>query len=358
MKVLVTWIALLVSFPIGHAATQPPADDAAAPTVPDSRPIGKVTFSRMATEQVAEQVREWLQAAGADLSDPSFSIWSDGHQLAELTAAELLDQVVETFAVVDPAVRQLVQQARGAGPLEGIVYDGIRAVPFFRHQISLYRARWLGQHRFYDEAMELLTDLSPDDVIDPAALLFYRGVCQAELLQRREALDSLTLLLRNTVDVPERYQVVAAALQDDLQKQEDEGLNQVARLMKDVERRLDLGRAGERTQNQEEAVIAAIDQLMEELENQKKQQQQSSGADGNGSQQNQPGMQSAGRSQIKGGPAEGIADRKELTEKGKWGLLDDQAEAQARELIRQRFPPNFLDQIGRYTKKLAERNSN
>ena len=43
-----------------------------------------------------------------------------------------------------------------------------------------------------------------------------------------------------------------------------------------------------------------------------------------------------------------------MTEKGKWGMLNQKDEAKARELIRQKFPPNFLDQIGRYTKKLAE----
>jgi hypothetical protein len=35
-------------------------------------------------------------------------------------------------------------------------------------------------------------------------------------------------------------------------------------------------------------------------------------------------------------------------------MLDKQQEVQARELIRQQFPPNFLDAISRYTQKLAE----
>lgn len=334
--------------------SEAPSDptESSAPAAPGT----DVTFARMSSEQVAEQVRSWLQAAGAE-SSAAAERWQQPSRLAEMSASELLDEVILTFAEVDPAVRRLVEQAQAAGPLDDVVFDGIRNTPFFQHQVSLFQGRWLGQHRFYDESLALLESLKPDDVIDPATLLFYRGVCQAELLQRKPAMDSLSLLLNNTVAVPERYQVVATALLEELRQQEDEGLSQVARLMKDVGRRLDLGRAGDQTQDQEEAVIAALDKLMEELEQQQQQQQQS-GADGNGSQQNQSGSQGANRSQIKGSSAEGIADRKELNDKGKWGMLDDQQEAQTRELIRQKFPPNFLDQIGRYTKKLAERDSN
>ena len=177
-------------------------------------------------------------------------------------------------------------------------------------------------------------------------------MCQAELLRRTEALESLTLLLHNTLDVPERFVVIAEAMEKELSVRKDNGMSKVTQLMKDVNRRLDQGNSGEKTQGQEKAVLDAIDALMEELEQQNQKQQNDGG--GNGSQQNDGGQQPASQSQIKGGPADGEADRKELTEKGKWGMLNQKDEAKARELIRQKFPPNFLDQIGRYTKKLAE----
>jgi hypothetical protein len=106
-------------------------------------------------------------------------------------------------------------------------------------------------------------------------------------------------------------------------------------------------------QKREEEVIAALDKLLEEMEKQQQQQQQS-GEGGSGQQQNQPGQQGAAQSTIKGSTGDGEADRKELAENGNWGMLDKQAEAQARELIRQQFPPNFLDAISRYTRKVAE----
>jgi hypothetical protein len=130
-----------------------------------------------------------------------------------------------------------------------------------------------------------------------------------------------------------------------------DGLPQVARLMSDVQRRLDLGNSNEPVQKREDEVIAALDKLLEEM---KKQQQQQQDGDGGGGQPNQPGEQGADQSTIKGSADAGDADRKDLTENGSWGMLDKEAEAQARELIRQQFPPNFLDAISRYTRKIAE----
>jgi len=127
----------------------------------------------------------------------------------------------------------------------------------------------------------------------------------------------------------------------------------VARLMSDVQRRLDLGNADDPVQKREDEVIAALDKLLEEMEKQKQKQQQQGDGQGQG-QQNQPGPQGSAQSTIKGSAADGDADRKELTENGSWGMLDKQAETKARELIRQQFPPNFLDAISRYTRRIAE----
>ncbi|MEQ9408530.1 MAG: hypothetical protein RIK87_12420 [Fuerstiella sp.] len=329
----------------GEQAVQPPVA-----TAPDPG----LNFVRMPADQIRPELLTWLTTAGAssEITAKISEVWSDDDRLARLTGEELLDLLVTSFAEVDVATERLVEETYGAGPVQGVIYDGIRSATIYRHQVQQYHARWLVQHRYYDEALPLLTELPAEDVIDPAGLLFYRALCQSQLLLRRDAINSLTLLLHYTLDVPDRFRVVAEMLQKDLAGQKDDGMDQVALLMKDVERRLDLGRSGEKTQEQEEAVIAALDKLLEELDEQN-QQQNSAGGSGS-SQQNQSGTQGASRSQIKGSPAAGEADQKDLTETGKWGMLDQQAEAQARELIRQKFPPNFLDQIGRYTRKLAE----
>ncbi|MEZ6128228.1 MAG: hypothetical protein R3C59_06080 [Planctomycetaceae bacterium] len=314
----------------------------------------RVTFARMPIDQVRTELLQWLAATGTarDKLESVTARWADTETLAGLSGEELLDLLVESFAQVDRATAGLVEGSYGAGPLEEIVFDGIRESTIFRNQVQQYRARWMVQHRFYDDALPLLSELLPENVVDPAGLLFYRAVCESQLLKRQAALDSVSLLLNNTLDVPDRFRVVAEMLQEELSGQTNDGMNLVKQLMQDVERRLDLGRSGEKTQEQEGEVIAALDKLLEEME--KEQDKQNGGGGGSGSPQNQPAAQGAIQSQIKGSPADGEADRKKLTENGKWGMLDKQAEAKARELIRQKFPSNFLDQIGRYTKKIAE----
>ena len=314
-----------------------------------------VTFAKMGSEQVRSELLGWLASTGQDgeLLGKVTQVWADNSAIVQLSGEELLDLVVQSFAEVDASVKRLVMETYGAGPLVPLVYDGIHGADFFQTQVQLFSARWLVQHRYYDDALPILKSLDPDAAVDPASLLFYRAICEAELLQRSDALDSLSLLLNNTLDVPARFRVVAEMMQQDLVGLSEDGLNQVERLMNDVERRLDLGKSDEGTQKQEDAVIAAIDKLLEDME--KQNQQQQGGGNSSGSQQNQAqGTQGADQSQIKGSPAEGIADRKNLKEEGKWGMLDKQAEAKARELIRRKLPANFLDQIGRFSKKLAE----
>lgn len=330
--------------------------DAQDADVPASQGLASesLSFSKMPGDQVRTELLQWLARTEAD-SDVLERItreWADNAVLEQLSGEALLDRLVHSFAEVDKATERLLAESYGSGPVETLVFDGIRDVSIFKNQMQQFRARWLAQHRYYDEALGLLNELDPEDVVDPAGLLFYRAVCQAELLQRNEAIDSLTLLLHNTLDVPDRFRVVAEMLEKDLEDQKDDGMSRVEKLMQDVQRRLDLGRSGEKTQQQEGAVIEELDRILEQMEQQKNQQQ--GGGGGGTGQQTRPGQQGANQPRLQGATGEGKADRKNLTEKGRWGMLDKQAEAKARELIRQKLPSNFLDQISRYTRRIAE----
>jgi len=342
-------IAYLI-FSAGPAAAQDVSGQIGA-----QQDAARVTFAKMPADQVRTELLQWLATSGAEqpILERVIALWADDAALAVLSGEQVLDLVVTSFAETDSAAQRLLQESNGAGPVEGVIFDGIRATPLFQNQLQLFRARWLTQHRYYDEALPLLSELLPENVVDPAGLLFYRAVCQSQLLQQQQALDSLSLLLNNTLDVPARLRIVAEVMRQELAGQSEDGMNQISLLMKDVERRLDLGRSGENTQKQEDAIIAELDKLLEEMDKKNKQQGGSGGGGGDSS-QNPSGSQGADRSQIKGSTGKGDADHKELEEGGKWGLLNARAEAKARELIRQKFPSNFLDQIGRYTKKLAE----
>lgn len=344
----------------GNAAESALPDEprsAVAANSPAAQDSATIAFSPVKPEAAQSLMLQWLAGTGADpeTARAATSLWADREAVNGSSAEELLDWVVETMAIADPATRRFVDACREGELAETPVFDGIRSDPIYRNSIRLYQARWLTQHRFVDEALEILETMSPDDLIDPAGYFFYRAVCQQLLLQPKQAVGSLQLLLNHTVDVPDRFRAVAAIMMDEIKEQETEGMHGVARLMSDVQRRLDLGRSGEKVQKQEDQVVALLDQLLEEMEKQKQQQQQQSGGGQGEGSQNQPGQQGASESRIKGTTGEGIADRRELSESGSWGMLDQQTEAQARELIRQKFPSNYLDAISRYTRKIAER---
>jgi hypothetical protein len=314
----------------------------------------KVAFQRMPIDQAQARLLQWLALAKVD--EPTArkvgGLWNDKSELQALTAEESLDRIVDSLAIADESARKIVEACRSGSPFSPPNFEGVRSEPFYRDHVQLYYARWLTQHRFYDEAIPMLESLTPESVADPASLFFYRAICRLRLLKPTEASDDLALLLNNTLDVPSRFRTVAELMQAEA-GDNSSGLPEVAKLMSDVQRRLDLGNSNDPVQKREEEVIAALDKLLKEMEEQQKQQQQQSGQ-GGGQQQNQPGQQGIAQSTIKGSSADGEADRKDLTENGNWGMLDKKAEAQAKELIRQQFPPNFLDAISRYTKRIAE----
>lgn len=312
-------------------------------------------FAPLPVAEIRLEILQWLAQSGVDEATARSvtALWADAATLQSSSSADLLDRVVDSFALGDAAIRELVDASRAGEIAPPPVLEGIRGEPFFRDHVRLWHARWLTQHRFYDEAQNLLDPIEPQRLVDPAGYFFCRAVCAHQLLDAAAAEDSLALLLNHTVNVPRRYRAVAEMMQEELAAWEDAGMPQVARVMSDVHRRLDLGRSGDRTQEQEQRVVSLLDKLLEEMEQQQQQQQGGQGGSGQ-SQGNRPGTQGAADSSVKGSTAEGIADRRKLTENGAWGMLDDQAEARARELIRQQFPANFLDAISRYTQKIAE----
>ena len=354
-------LALLCLSHFALAAPQIPAQNPPANNTPQSAPqtTSSIAFTRLPPAAVRAQLQDWLKqnSTPPDRIEQILQSWPDNAQLNQLPAEDTLDRLIDSFALADEPTQQLVNSCRtGKAPLTPD-FTGPRNAPFFRSHLQLWLARWLVQHRFHDEALPLLEALSPEQLADPASLFFYRAASRLQLLQPGPAGDDLTLLLNNTPDVPPRFRAVAQMMQAEVRTAlgNRDGLPQVARLMTDVQRRLDLGKADQPVQKRENEVIDALDKLLKQLEEQQQQQQQQQQQDGQGggnqNMQNAQPRQQPGTQGIRG---DGRADSKELTENGAWGMLDKQQEVQARELIRQQFPPNFLDAISRYTQKLAE----
>src|SRR5437588_8744146 len=81
----------------------------------------------------------------------------------------------------------------------------------------------------------------------------------------------------DAVDVPERYKMVSLLMAVDLQTWREKDLGWIARKMDNIERRLELARGGPKTQKIQKEVVARLDELIKQLENQAKGQDSPNG---------------------------------------------------------------------------------
>jgi hypothetical protein len=183
------------------------------------------------------------------------------------------------------------------------------------------------QDRF-DEALPLLVGLDVAASVDPATLLFHRAACQHWLLDTDGAIESLDRLLEREAELPARYARVAVLLRADAAALEQESLDHIARRMRDVGQRLELGRAGSGTRTLQDGVIASLDKLIKKLEEQKQRQGGGGGAGGGGGQ---------------GGDGMPMDDSRIAGGKGAGDVQQ----------IGREFPPHYREAIEQYFKRLA-----
>ncbi|MEM9660666.1 MAG: hypothetical protein AAF961_20050, partial [Planctomycetota bacterium] len=213
---------------------------------------------------------------------------------------------------------------------------------------QLFYGRWLAQHGFYDEALHQLSPLSTAEVVDPAALLFYRMVAHHQLVQPDQALAALVQLLEREEELPMRYRRIAKLVQRDLAALEDESLDHIARRMRDIRRRLDYGRAGERVQQIEQGVVDSLDKLIERAEQQQQQQQQSQAP---GSSQSTKPLSESRLAELK---APGRVDQRDIGNQAGWGDLPPKEREQALQQIGREFPAHYREVIQEYFRELAK----
>ena len=278
-------------------------------------------------------------------------LWPEGDH-PEIDNTQMLDRLVESFALVDDATRQLLEQCNRThqGPLP-VEYDWLRRDSgdvFVRNNLRLYCARWLSQRGFYDEVLALLEDTQVADVVDPASLLFCRMVAYHQLVRPDECRATLVQLLEQQPRLPLRYLRVAELVRQDLSTLKDESLDHIARRMNDIRRRLDLGRAGDRVQSIEQGVVSSLTRLIDKIE---KQQQQGSG------QSAASPSRPSGRPMEDSRPAElkgpGRVDRRDIDSRSGWGNLPAKEREQALQQIGREFPAYYQELIEQYFRDLA-----
>ncbi len=326
------------------------------------QPEQQKVFAPMAAEQVKQRVWKWVKTLPSAPDQKKLKQleqwWQWKEPKAAPTAEELLNKSVQTFALLNPTVASVVKDCRFDQPVPKAPdtgrLDNANLPPFVIANVRLFVARFLTQASLYDEALAEFVRIDPDQVIDPATLFFYRAVCEHQLLKKDEALKTLNQLLDQTVAVPERYASVARLMKYDLEQFRGDDLDEIARKMLDVKRRLALGRGGRTVQQKEKEIVDALDKLIKKIEEQanKSSCNCAGGAGGeNSNQSNGP----ADDSVVKGATAPGRVDKKDIGHKAGWGNLPPKQATRAKNLINRHFPAHYKRAIDQYFKKLANR---
>jgi hypothetical protein len=279
------------------------------------------------------------------------ALWPD--EAAAATGAELLERLCLSLSVLElnaKAVVDLCQNPRTSLDLPKFeILTDESAPPLARNNLKLVYGRWLAQNDLMEEALEQFKGLTPADVVDPATLLFHQALAHHNLLEKEPCLSAVAKLMENEESLPRRYSQLARLMEADLKPLKPDTLDEIARLMADVQRRLDLARAGKKVRDEEESIVAKLEKLIEEKEKQQQQQQQQAQAQGN--QSSNPAQSSTPA----GGPrAKGEVDPKDIGKKDGWGNLPPKERQEVLQQIGRELPAHFRETIEEYFKRLAQ----
>jgi len=319
----------------------------------------------MEAAEAQKAAEAWLKSVGKtdEATQTKFkAIWASDRPL--------VDRVAETLVLGDAEAGKLLADARnndGSAPVAVPALLKNKDKPaFYRANLTLAYARVLTVRKVYEEALEAFNNVKVDDVVDPSAYLFFRAVCEYELMLKDKAEQTLDRLLVSVTDAPERYRMVGALMHFDMMTWQEKDLGWIARKMDNIQRRLDLRRGGKQTQKMQREVLVRLDEMIKELENQSKCAGGScpngggcpgGGEPGGGS---APGTERASRPQddTRGGTAKGTGavDRTRVKETSDiWGKLQQKDRTQAIRDLSKGLPAKDRAVVEAYLRELEKR---
>jgi len=323
-----------------------------AETAPESE-VEAAIFSAEPRDQIIERCFQWLEANAQEGTADRWLEYVEANP--SLTATEYIihalrlgneefDQFARSVEVANPVELNRLLETEALDDLE----------PWLAANARLWFADALVQKNLLEEALEQLQFIEPTELSDPASYFFLKSVCAHHLLLRPETENALEMLLTKCDPLPVRYRMLGELMEQDLKRWKEKSLDEVSRMMRDVERRLDIGRGGQKVQRVEQKIIESLDELIAKLE------QQAGGGGGSGSGQSQSNQSNspAQDSSVKGTTAPGDVDEKNLGNKDGWGKLPPKDQAKAKQILGTLFPPHYQRAIEAYNKKAAQRGSN
>lgn len=319
---------------------------------------GFSTLKAVPAADAKAKAEAWLKAANKFDQAAFDKVWAaDGRTT--------LDRIGDTLALGHPDAAAVVTAARqaDAAPAAEVpaVLKDAKQDPFFRANLALVFARGNAGKKAYEESLEALNGVAPEQVVDPAGYFFFKAVAEHATMKREAATATITRLLDDVADAPDRYKMVATLMFFDMANwsPDPKDMANIERLMDNSGRRLDLSRPGEKTQEIQKKIVFRLDEIIKELESQCKGGQCNGGqCPGGGKPGNKPGgalnpSNPLLDSMVKNVTGAGKVDDRKLREAAEqWGGLTPEKRAAVVEEITRELPAKYKPMIDEYFKAL------
>ncbi len=316
-----------------------------------------LTFGTLQTMPEADakaKCERWLNDVNCKFDRPAFAaVWVTDRSVTEKTLASIALGKPDARKLLDDA-RDITADAPTAVP--AVIAD--ETDPFVKANLGAAYARALAGKKVYEEALLAVKGVKAEDVVDPSSFLFFKAVAEHNLAgyqkaKKADAVGSLTRLLDDTSDTPDRYKMVATLMFFDLQNwsKDEKDLGNIGKLMDSSGRRLDLARGGQTTQDIQKRILFRLDEKIKDLENRDRGGPEGDGppSDRRGERPNNP----APRSELPGGSSEGKVNAKELEAIAKlWGTLPDSERIKIAQRMVQEAPAKYKAYVEEYFKAL------
>lgn len=357
MKIRTLCVAAALS--TGLAAFDATRAAAADPARPN---FGFSTLKAATPAAAKAKTEAYLKSVGKFDQAAFDRVWAD-------ESRTVLDRTADALAIGNAeaaAILANVRKADAPAPAElPALLKDTKQDQFFRTNIALAFAKAAAGKKVYEEALEALNAVgTPEVAVDPSAFYFFKAVCEHATMRKEPAIGSILRLLDDVADAPDRYKMVATLMFFEMQNwsPDPKDLSNIERLMDNSGRRLELARAGEKTQDIQRKIVFRLDELIKDLENKSKPgagQCNGGNCPNGGKPGNQPGGNTvnpsnpAADSVIMGGSGPGNVTDAQLRKIGEeWGVLPPEKRAKIVEDITRDLPAKYKPMIDEYFKSL------
>jgi len=278
-----------------------------------------------------------------------------------LRSAAVTEGLCELYPDYRAALEGLGEEKLDAA-IESLQRMSAHEDPYLASDASFYLARALMIEERYEGAVSLLDNVMGkwgDNSLQTSEALFLRGVCHARMLQREQAIESLTRYLNENPDAPERMRIGAWRQLQLLQSVEEGSLSDVYDRMDFSRRRLSLEDSGDKTQDEQQKIIDMLAKLIEEAE--EKECNCQGGGSGIKPGQGQSGSSGRGNGMGQGGGGGNNQDEGDVVRRvfgsgpqSPWSKLRDKDRDPAYSAIKANFPGRYEKLIEQYYKAFQD----